>query len=156
MRRALPLIALLATLPLAGCTQAGTKNTDSTKDFTGDQKAVASTVEDLQTAAKDRKGTTICADLITAELRDKISTSDCPKVMKDAVRDTDEVDLKVKTVKVTRRHGGRVGAGEDRRRRPDAHDRAAEGRRALADLRPAAGLGPQPPWNWHTADVEAA
>ena len=101
MRRALPVIALLVCLPLAGCTQAGTKNSDSTKDFTGDQKAVASTVEDLQTAAKDRKGTTICADLITAELRDKISTSDCPKVMKDAVRDTDEVDLKVKTVKVT-------------------------------------------------------
>jgi hypothetical protein len=101
MRRALSVIAVLATLPLAGCTQAGTKNSDTTKDFTGDQKAVASTVEDLQTAAKDRKGTTICADLITAELRDKISTSDCPKVMKDAVRDTDEVDLQVKTVKVT-------------------------------------------------------
>lgn len=101
MRRALPVIALLVCLPLAGCTQAGTKNADSTKDFTGDQKAVASTVEDLQTAAKDRKGTTICADLITAELRDKISATDCPKVMKDAVRDTDEVDLKVKTVKVT-------------------------------------------------------
>ena len=101
MRRALPLLALLVCLPLAGCTQAGTKNSDSTKDFTGDQKAVASTVEDLQTAAKDRKGTTICADLVTAELRDKISASDCPKVMKDAVRDTDEVDLKVKSVKVT-------------------------------------------------------
>ena len=101
MRRALPLLALLVCLPLAGCTQAGTKNTDSTKDFTGDQKAVASTVEDLQTAAKDRKGTTICADLVTAELRDNISTTDCPKVMKDAVRDTDEVDLQVKTVKVT-------------------------------------------------------
>ena len=101
MRRALPLLALLVCLPLAGCTQAGTKNSDSTKDFTGDQKAVASTVEDLQTAAKDRKGTTICADLVTAELRDKISTTDCPKVMKDAVRDTDEVDLKVKTVKIT-------------------------------------------------------
>ena len=101
MRRALPVLALLVCLPLAGCTQAGTKNSDSTKNFTGDQKAVASTVEDLQTAAKDRKGTTICGDLITAELRDKISASDCPKVMKDAVRDTDEVDLQVKTVKVT-------------------------------------------------------
>ena len=101
MRRALPVIALLVCLPLAGCTQAGTKNSDSTKDFTGEQKAVASTVEDLQTAAKDRKGTTICADLVTAELRDKISGSDCPKVVKDAVRDTDEVDLQVKTVKVT-------------------------------------------------------
>ena len=101
MRRALPVIALLVCLPLAGCTQAGTKNTDSTKDFTGEQKAVASTVEDLQTAAKDHKGTTICADLITAELRDKISPTDCPKVMKDGVRDTDEVDLKVKTVTIT-------------------------------------------------------
>ena len=101
MRRALPVIALLVCLPLAGCTQAGTKNDDSTQDFNGAQKDVASTVEDLQTAAKDRKGTTICADLITAELRDKISQTDCPQVMKDAVRDTDEVDLQVKTVTVT-------------------------------------------------------
>ncbi len=101
MRRPFFVLAVLVCLPLAGCTQAGTKNSDSTKDFTGDQKAVASTVEDLQTAAKDRKGTTICADLITAELRDRISATDCPQVMKDAVRDTDEVDLQVKTVKVT-------------------------------------------------------
>jgi hypothetical protein len=100
MRRALPVIAVLVCLPLAGCTQAS-KNADSAKDFKGEQQAVASTVEDLQTAAKDRKGTTICADLITAELRDKISSTDCSKVVKDAVRDTDEVDLKVKTVKIT-------------------------------------------------------
>ena len=101
MRRALSVIAVLVCLPLAGCTQAGTNNDDSTKDFSGEQKAVASTVEDLQTAAKDRKGTTICADLITAELRDKISGTDCSKVVKDAIRDTDEVDLQVKTVTVT-------------------------------------------------------
>jgi len=100
MRRALLALTVLACLPLAGCTQAGSKNTDSAKDFKGEQQAVASTVEDLQTAAKNRKGTTICADLITAELRDKISSTDCPKVVKDAVRDTDEVDLKVKTVTI--------------------------------------------------------
>ena len=101
MRQLCVLLALFAALVLAGCAQGGTKNTDSTKSFSGDQKAVASTVEDLQTAAKDHKGTTICADLITAELRDKVSATDCPKVMKDGVRDTDEVDLKVKTVKIT-------------------------------------------------------
>jgi hypothetical protein len=93
-------VAALITLALAGCAQGGTKNSDSTKDFSGEQKAVASTVEDLQSAAKDRKGAAICADLITAELRDKISRTGCPKVVKDAIRDTDEVDLVVKTVVV--------------------------------------------------------
>ncbi len=101
MRRLSALIALIACVVLSGCAQSGTKDTDSSKDFTGDQKAVAVTVEDLQTAAKDRKGTTICADLITAELRDKISGTNCSKVVKDAIRDTDESDLTVKTVTVT-------------------------------------------------------
>ena len=102
MRLALPALALLVCLPLAGCTQAGTKNTDSTKDFTGEQKAVAATIEHLQTAAKDKDGAKICGELITADLRDRISATDCQQVMKDAIRDTDEVDLIVKTVKITK------------------------------------------------------
>jgi hypothetical protein len=101
MRSTIALLVLLAAVALSGCGVASTKNNDSTKDFTGAQKAVAATVEDLQTAAKDHKGTTICADLITAELRDKISASNCPKIVKDAIRDTDDVDLTVKSVTVT-------------------------------------------------------
>jgi hypothetical protein len=101
MRRALPVLALTACVLLSGCAQGGTKNTDSTGEFAGDKKAVAATVEDLQSAAKDRKGTTICADLITAELRDKISATNCSTVVEDGIRDTDEVDFTVKTVTVT-------------------------------------------------------
>lgn len=101
MRRVPVLIALLATVALAGCGGQGTKNTDSAKEFKGEQQQVAKTIEDLQTAAKDRDGTKVCADLITAELRDKISSTNCGKVVKDAIRETDEVDLEVKKVTIT-------------------------------------------------------
>lgn len=101
MRRPLALLVLIAVTGLAGCGQGGTKNSDSTKDFTGDQQKVAATIEDLQTAAKDQKGVKICSDLITAELRDKISQTDCGAKVKDAIRETDEADLTVKKVTVT-------------------------------------------------------
>lgn len=101
MRRSLASLAVLLTVGLAGCAGGGTKNTDSTKDFTGEQKAVATTVEELQKAAKDRGGTKICGDLITAELRDRISGTNCGEVVKDAIRDTDEADLVVKSVTIT-------------------------------------------------------
>lgn len=101
MHRPLAILAVLLAVGLAGCAGGGTKNTDSTKDFTGDQKAVATTVEELQKAAKDRGGTKICGDLITAELRDKISGTNCGEVVKDAIRDTDEADLVVKSVTIT-------------------------------------------------------
>lgn len=98
MRLAAASAVASAAIALAGCAQGGTRNSDSTKDFSGEQKAVAATIEDLQAAAKDRKGATICGDLITAQLRDRISASGCPKVLNDAIRDTDEVDLIVKSV----------------------------------------------------------
>ena len=101
MRRTPVLLAALAAVVLAGCGGQGTKNTDSTKDFEGDQKAVATTVEELQKAAKDRDGTKVCSDLVTAELRDQISATNCSKVVKDAIRETDEVDLRVTSVKIT-------------------------------------------------------
>lgn len=101
MRRVPVLLALLATVALAGCGGQGSKNTDSSKEFKGEQQEVATTIEDLQTAAKDRNGGQVCSDLITAELRDKISATDCGKVVKDAIRETDEVDLEVTKVTIT-------------------------------------------------------
>jgi hypothetical protein len=101
MRRAAPVIALLASAALlAGCGGQGSENTDSTKDFTGEQQAVATTVEELQKSAREKDGTKVCADLITAELRDDISATNCQKVVKDAIRETDEVDLIVTAVTI--------------------------------------------------------
>ena len=101
MRRAAPVIALLLSAASSrGCGGQGSTNTDSTKDFTGEQKAVATTVEDLQVAAREKDGKEICADLITAELRDQISASNCGEVVKDAIRETDEVDLTVTAVTI--------------------------------------------------------
>jgi hypothetical protein len=102
MRRAAALTAVLVSAAvLAGCGGQGADNTDSTKDFTGAQQDVATTVEELQVAAREKDGKKVCADLITAELRDQISASNCGEVVKDAIRDTDEVDLTVSAVTIT-------------------------------------------------------
>lgn len=100
MRRPLLLPLLAVTVVLAGCGSQASKNTDSSKDFSGEQKAVATTVEDLQTAAREKDGTKVCADLITAQLRDQISATNCGKAVKDAIRETDEVDLTVTSVTI--------------------------------------------------------
>ena len=118
-----------------------------------EQKAVATTIEDLQTAAKDKDGTKVCSDLITAELRDQISTSNCGKVVKDAIRDTDEVGPRGHEGHHHGRQGGRRGEREGvRQQGPQAHDRAW--RRP-----PASGGSPscrspesQPPWNSHAGE----
>jgi hypothetical protein len=102
MRRAAALTAVFVSAAvLAGCGGQGSDNTDSTKDFTGAQQDVATTVEELQVAAREKDGKKVCADLITAELRDQISASNCGEVVKDAIRDTDEVDLTVSAVTIT-------------------------------------------------------
>ncbi len=95
-------IALVAALVLAGC--AGSKSSNSASDFNGAQKDVATTVEDLQSAAKDKDGAKICRDLITVKLQQQIATAatgkGCADAVDDAVKDTDAVDLTVKSVAI--------------------------------------------------------
>ncbi|CAB4882003.1 unannotated protein [freshwater metagenome] len=99
MRCALaPLVVVLA-LVLAGC--GGSSNDNSAKSFSGEQAAVAKTVENLQSAASDRDGAKICSELITAALRDRISAQSCPATVRTAIKDTDDVDLIVTKVAVT-------------------------------------------------------
>ena len=81
-------------------------------------------------AAKDKDGTKVCSDLITAELRDQISTSNCGKVVKDAIRDTDEVDLEVTKVTIT----GDKAVAEVNEKVSDSKDR-----KRTIDLEKAAG-----------------
>jgi hypothetical protein len=96
------IVALLAALPLVlgACGQTAK---DSAGDFKGDQKAVAQTVEDLQTASRKRDEGKICTQLLAPALVSKIKTasnSTCEKVLGDALRDVDSFELQVKKVAV--------------------------------------------------------
>jgi len=97
------LLALLAALPLAlgAC---GQTSKDSAGDFQGDQKAVAQTVEDLQSASRKHDGKKICADLLAPALVAKIKTASagaCDKVVKDALDDADSYELQVQKVTIS-------------------------------------------------------
>jgi len=96
------LAALLAgaALTLSAC---GQTQKDSAKDFQGDQKAVAQTIEDLQSASRKNNEGKICTDLLAPTLVAKIKTASkgtCEKVLKTALTDVDSYELQVKKVAV--------------------------------------------------------
>ncbi len=97
------LLALLVALPLVlGACGQSTK--DSAEDFQGDQKAVAQTVEDLQSASRKQEGDKICASLLAPTLVAQIkkaSGSDCGKGVKDSLRDADSFELQVQKVTIS-------------------------------------------------------
>jgi len=133
------LLAVALALVLTGCAGQGNSNTDSTKDFSGEQKAVATTVEELQKAAKERDGRKICSDLITAKLRDAISDSNCGEAVDDAIRETDEVDLEVTKVTIdgtTATALVKEETGEDESRMRTLKLEKAAGRWRIAELPP--------------------
>ena len=142
MRRLrLPAALLSAALAfaLAGCAGGGNRDTDSAADFTGEQKAVATTVEDLQKAAKERDGRKICSDLITAKLRDSISGENCGEAVDDAIRETDEVDLEVTRVTISGTAATALvdeETGEDESRTRTLKLEKAAGRWRIAELPP--------------------
>jgi ABC-type oligopeptide transport system substrate-binding subunit len=95
------LIALLAALALAACGSAGT---DSSGDFEGEQREVASAVEDLQSAAADDDASEICRTLLAKSLVDRLGAGDgCEKAVAAALdaTDTDELDVERVTVNGT-------------------------------------------------------
>jgi hypothetical protein len=95
------LIALLAALALAACGSAGT---DSSGDFEGEQREVASAVEDLQSAAADDDASEICRTLLAKSLLDRLGSGDgCEKAVAGALdaTDTDELDVERVTVNGT-------------------------------------------------------
>jgi hypothetical protein len=96
------ILALLAALPLA-LSACGQTSKDSTKDFQGDQKAVAQTVEDLQKAASKSDEDKICTDLLAPALVAKIkaaSKTTCQTALDDALKDSDSFELQVKKVAI--------------------------------------------------------
>lgn len=96
-------LLVLSALALGAC---GQSSKDSAKDFRGDQRAVAQTVEDLQKAGQKRSADgakTICTQLLAPDLVAKIkqtSSKACDVVVKDAISDADAFELQVKKVAV--------------------------------------------------------
>ena len=113
-RSSLLLLAMLVAL--AGCGQ----TQSSASKFTGQKKAVAQKLEDLETAASSHKPRTICTDILSRQLADKLKTAgnDCVKTMDKITGDADDYQLKVTAVTVT---GTTATAKVDTRRGRDEH-----------------------------------
>ena len=99
MRPLLRLLPLVLAAALAGCGQAQS----SASDFKGSEKAVAETIEELQSAAQNRKPADICSDVLSRELADKLKSAgnDCVREIEKVTADADDFELDVTDVTVT-------------------------------------------------------
>lgn len=97
----LAVLLCAGALTLSAC---GSTTKDSAGDFRGDQKAVAQTVEDLQSASKKGDEAKICSDLLAPALLTRIKAAQkdgCEPAMKDALKDVDSFELTVKKVAIS-------------------------------------------------------
>ena len=99
--RTLALLLVAAGLA-TGC---GASTSNSASKFSGDKKDVATTVDDLASAAKKSDEAKICTDLLTPGLIDTLRLADghasCNTAINDAIKDADTFDMTVKSVNVT-------------------------------------------------------
>lgn len=102
--RPLALALLATTFAASGCAAA---SKDSAKDFTGESRAVATTVEDFQDAARKGDEDRICGKLLATALVRRIEaagkggTGTCATALHESLRDADQFELQVKKVNVT-------------------------------------------------------
>jgi len=116
MRPLLRPLPLLVAAAVAGCGQPPS----SASDFKGGEKDVAEAVEELQTAAQNRKPEQICSEVLARELVDRLKTpgGDCVDEMEKVTGDADDFDLEVTDVNITgvtatARVTGRKGGRDD-------------------------------------------
>jgi hypothetical protein len=102
MLRSLVPLALLASLALAGCTTRSTSD-DSTGEFRGDQRLVANTVEDFESAASEGDQGKICRDLLARALVAQYAErgGSCERAVDGALKDTDSFEMTVERVTIT-------------------------------------------------------
>jgi hypothetical protein len=101
-RRGLAALALLALAALpSACAPSGGSD-DSAGDFRGDQRAVATVVEDLEKAASDGNQDKICRDLLAPALVRRLSSPQrgCPASVDNAIKNTDTFDIEVQSVRI--------------------------------------------------------
>ena len=97
-----PLLAALAVLALAGLPAACAPSSgNSAGDFRGDQRAVATTVEDLESAASDGDENRICRDLLAPGLvRVLGAQGGCAAAVDKAIKNADTFAVDVQSVRV--------------------------------------------------------
>ena len=101
LRFALPLAAI-AAVAVTGCTTTTTSN-DSSGKFSGEQRLVANTVEDFESAAAKGDQDQICRELLAKPL---IATyaergGTCAKAVDGALKDSDSFGLTVESVRIS-------------------------------------------------------
>jgi hypothetical protein len=93
--------AVVAAALAAGCQPTSTRS-DSAGKFRGDQRLVAQTVEDLESAAGDNDEARICRDLLSRALAGRLAQGgrSCAASVDEAVKDADSLELTVESVRV--------------------------------------------------------
>jgi hypothetical protein len=82
-------------LAAAGCGDATPPGTTAEGEFTGQELAVATTVEDFAEAARQQDTEQICADLLSSALVDRLGGGRCADELKGSLRDTNAGDLTI-------------------------------------------------------------
>ena len=98
--RTFALICLLAVV-IAGCGSSAPR--DSAEEFSGEKAKVASPIEALETAARDRAPEIVCSQLLTERLLAQLKETgtNCRTAVKEAFDDADSVDLTVDQITIS-------------------------------------------------------
>jgi hypothetical protein len=101
LRFALPLAAIVA-VAVTGCATTTTSD-DSSGKFSGEQRLVANTVEDFESAASKGDQDQICRELLAKPLVATYAKrgGTCEKAVDGALKDTDSFGLTVESVRIS-------------------------------------------------------
>ena len=101
LRTLLPLGAI-AAVAVAGCASQPTSN-DSSGKFRGEQRLVANTIEDFESAASKGDQDQICRDLLARPLAVRYTErgGTCEHAVDSALKDTDSFGLTVESVRIS-------------------------------------------------------
>ena len=101
-RRGPALLALLALAALLSACASGSGSSDSAGDFRGDQRAVATIVEDLEEAASNGDENEICRNLLAPALVRRLAAQGgCPAAVDTAIKNADTFAMDVQSVRIT-------------------------------------------------------
>jgi hypothetical protein len=96
----MPVVLCVLALVLSAC---GATPRDSARDFSGAKRGVASTVEDLEDAARKDDPGRLCTTLLTDGLLTALKKqgTNCVTATKQAFKDADSLDLTVDEVTIS-------------------------------------------------------